>query len=179
MKKLLATLLLFAATTSFAQVRSASLTASGLTCSMCSKAIYKALLNVPTVKDVAVDIEHSKYTITFKENSTVAPDDIKKAVENAGFSVASMQLTAAFSNTDVYNDAHVVIDGSTYHFLNVEKQQLQGDHTITIVDKNYLPAAKRKEYSKYTTMKCFETGMMEPCCAKNGGASKRIYHVTM
>lgn len=161
------------------QVRSAALTASGLTCSMCSKAIYKSLQKVPFVKSVDADVEKSSFIVQFKEGEKVNPDDIKKAVENAGFSVASMQLTATFSNVQVDNDTHVDIGGNTYHFLNVPKQTLQGDKTLTVVDKNYLSAAAHKKYGKYTKMKCFETGMMESCCPNNSHIAKRIYHVTL
>jgi copper chaperone CopZ len=164
-------------TTAMAQIKSATLTASGLTCSMCSKSIYKALLKVPTIKDVQVDIQKSSYDIQFKEGSKVVIDDIKKAVEDAGFSVASMQVKASFNNTEVYNDAHVVWGGNNFHFLGVHKQTLNGEKMLTIVDKNYLPAKDFKKYSKQTKMKCVETGMMGECCTKSG-QSGRIYHVT-
>ena len=68
MKKLLLAILLIASAPLMAQIKSASLTASGLTCSMCSKAIYKALLKVPEIKGVSVDVEKSVYKVTFKEN---------------------------------------------------------------------------------------------------------------
>ena len=80
MKKFLFIILLAFSIPAIAQIKSASLTASGLTCSMCSKAIYKSLLQVPTVKVVRVDIKNSKYNIEFKEGTNVVLDDIKKAV---------------------------------------------------------------------------------------------------
>ncbi|MCW3123354.1 MAG: heavy-metal-associated protein [Flavipsychrobacter sp.] len=179
MKKLIILILLVWSMPAFAQLHSATLTASGLTCSMCSKSIYKALEKVPFIKSVDADVEKSAFTVLFKEGEHVVPDDIKKAVENAGFYVASMSMTAKFSSEEVYNDAHVNIDGNTYHFLNVTKQTLQGDQTFTIVDKNYLSSAAHKKYGKYTKMQCFQTGMMESCCPADKGTSKRIYHVTL
>ncbi len=166
-------------TISFAQIKSASLRASGLTCSMCSKAIYKALQKVPTVQDVKVNIETSVYDISFKPNAAVSIDEVKKAVENAGFSVASMQVTAGFPKIDIANDAHFSIGGVNMHFLNVQPQTIQGDKTVTIVDKNYLSAAENKKYGQYTKMICFETGKMELCCAKGTQPAGRIYHVTL
>lgn len=162
-----------------AQIKSASLTASGLTCSMCSKAIFKALEKVPFIKSVDADVEKSSYTITFKEGEQVILDDVKKAVTDAGFSVASMQVTASFENTEVYNDAHVKLGGSTLHFLNVPKQVLNGEKTFTILDKNYLSISARKKYRKYTKMECFETGMMSSCCPGGKSAANRVYHVTI
>ena len=80
MKKLLFMAILAYSLPTTAQIKSASLTASGLTCSMCSRAIYKSLLQVSTIKNVQVDIKNSKYNIQFKENVNVILDDIKKAV---------------------------------------------------------------------------------------------------
>jgi copper chaperone CopZ len=179
MKKIMFFLLFSFALPAFAQMRSATITAGGLTCSMCSKAIYKALQKVPFIKEVQPDVDGSKYVILFKENIPVVIDDMKKAVEHAGFTVTAMQVTASFNNTEVYNDAHVSIDGTTLHFLHVDKQNLQGDKTFTIVDKNYLPVSKHKSYAQYTKMECFETGMMAACCPGKSTPSGRIYHVTL
>ncbi len=180
MKKLfLAVLGLLFTVSSFAQIKGATLSASGLTCSMCSKAIYKALGKVSFVKAVDADIEGSKYHITFREGATVVLDDLKKAVENAGFSVASLQVTANFPPTPVANDAHISYGGSTYHFLNVGSQIISGDKTFTVVDRKFLPDADYRRYVKLTAMKCIETGRAAACCSKGGGsAGTRVYHIT-
>lgn len=177
MKHIIIAILLFAGINASAQIKSATLTASGLTCSMCSKAIYKSLLKIPYVKNVDANVEKSSFDITFKEGSNVSPDDIKKAVVDAGFSVASLQLVASFSNQEVINDSHITIDGNTYHFVHVPKQVLTGDKSLIIIDKNFLSAKGHKKYSQYTSLKCFETGLKENCCPKN--ASNRVYHVTI
>lgn len=179
MKKIILIGLLVWSLPVFSQIKSATLTASGLTCSMCSKAIFKALEKVPSVGTLTVDIEKSTYAMTFKEGAAVELDDIKKAVEDAGFFVAELNVTAAFQGAAIANDAHVVMGGSTYHFLNVAKQVLNGDKTIKVVDKNYLPAKAHKKYSKYTKMKCYETGRVADCCPKDKVTSDRIYHVTL
>jgi len=179
MKKIMIAILLLCSITAFSQIKSATLTASGLTCSMCSKAIYKALQKVPTIKSIEPDVEKSTFTIQFNDADKIALDDVKKAVENAGFSVASMQVVASFNNVAVHNDVHVNLSGNTFHFVNVTPQTLQGDRTFTIIDKNYLPIAGHKKYGQYTTMKCFETGLMESCCPKDKVTSKRIYHATL
>lgn len=179
MKNLIIAFLLFISMPVSAQIKSADLTASGLTCSMCSKAIYKALSNVPFIGTVTADIEKSSYAITFKPGSKVVLDDVKKAVTDAGFTVAALKVTAAFEKTEVYNDAHIDLGGSTFHFINVPKQTISGDKTFTVVDKNFLPAAGHKKYGKFTTMKCYETGYMGACCPHNVAAKTRIYHVTL
>jgi copper chaperone CopZ len=179
MKKIIFAVMLLWSIPALPQIKSATLTASGLTCSMCSKAIYKALVKVPFIKTVDANVEKSSFTVVFKDSDKVTLDDVKKAVQDAGFSVASMQVTASFNNAEVYNDAHINLGGSTFHFLNVTKQTLQGEKTFTVVDRNYLPNNTYKKYGKYTKMKCFETGVMESCCPKDQTTSKRIYHVTL
>lgn len=179
MRKIMVVALLLLSATAMAQIKSATLTASGLTCSMCSKAIFKSLSKVPFIKTIDADVEKSTYTIAFKEGEKVELDEVKKAVQNAGFAVADLQVTMSFDNAEVYNDAHVTVDGSTFHFLNVNKQTLQGDKTIRVVDKNYVTPAEHKKYKKFTSMACFETGVMGGCCPGGKGTTKRVYHVTI
>jgi copper chaperone CopZ len=75
-----------------AQIESVKIQASGLTCSMCSRAIYKSLLKVPSVAKVEEDIQHSTYTIQFKDHAKIVLDDLRKAVKDAGFSVAKLEV---------------------------------------------------------------------------------------
>ncbi len=73
-----------------AEIKKVTLVASGLTCSMCSKAIFKALSSLDFVADVKVDIEKSTYILTFKPNKKVLIGQIKSAVTDAGFGVQSL-----------------------------------------------------------------------------------------
>jgi len=162
-----------------AQVTKAKLTASGLTCSMCSKAIYEALQKVSTIESVKANIKESSYSIVFKKDAAVNPDEIKKVVEDAGFFVARLELTMNFDNVEIKNDEHVFADGLNLHFLNVQPQTLSGEKVVTLLDKNFESAKEYKKYAQYTTMKCFTTGVMEDCCNNKNVAGKRIYHVTI
>lgn len=164
MKNILLVLALMLSIPSFGQIKSAELTASGLTCSMCSKAIYKSLVKIPVIQDIKVDIKKSSYLITFRDKAEVSLDVIKKAVEDAGFSVASLKVTANFDEVEVGQNAQVNLQGNYYRFINVSKQTLQGVKTFEVVDKNYLPV---KEYRKYE----------KSVVAESGG--KRIYNVTL
>lgn len=163
-----------------AQFKSASLQAAGLTCAMCTKAINKALEKVPFVQDVKADIKSSSFQINFKEGVPVDFDVMKKAVEDAGFSVARLKVMGVFDKVDVQNDTHVQIDGKTFHFLSVNKQTLQGEKAITLVDKDFVSAKEYKKYSAATSMACIKTGKAQNCCTKEGiAADSRIYHVTI
>ena len=180
MKKLLFFFMLFAVLNSSAQIKEITLQASGLTCSMCSKSIYKSLVAVSFVQDVQSDIKNSAFIITLKTNMEADFDVLKNAVVNAGFSVASFKIIANFSEQTVKNDAHILFDHKTLHFLNVKPQTLNGTKTIQLVDKNFVTNKEAKKYTKLTTMKCYETGFMESCCSKKSTASSnRVYHVTV
>lgn len=161
----------FALQAAQAQVSKATLTASGLTCSMCSKAIYTALLKVNTIESIKANIKESSYNIVFKKDAAVSFDEIRNAVEEAGFSVANLKATVAFDNAAVKNDAHITVAGLNLHFLNVPEETLNGEKVLTIIDKDFVPEKEYKKYSQYTTMKCFTTGMDD--------AGQRIYHVTI
>ena len=79
------------------QFTKATLQATGLTCAMCSNAINKALQAKPFIQSVKSDIKNSAFNIVFKENADVDIDEIRKAVEDAGFAVGSLKLTGNFS----------------------------------------------------------------------------------
>jgi copper chaperone CopZ len=76
--------------TRVAEIKKVTLVASGLTCSMCSKAIFKALTKLDFVEEVKVDIEKSMYILAFKSGKKVEIDQIKLAVTDAGFGVQSL-----------------------------------------------------------------------------------------
>src|SRR6478735_315736 len=75
-----------------AQFNKAELQASGLTCSLCSNAINKALKTLPFVESVQTDLNKNLFTITFKNGQRPDIDAISKKVEDAGFSVAKFWL---------------------------------------------------------------------------------------
>ena len=164
MRKFLFVIAMMVSLSSFAQIKSANLIASGLTCSMCSKAIYKSLVKVPTIQDIKVDIKNSSYLITFKDGQNVSLDALRKAVEDAGFSVASLKVTANFDKTEVGPDSRVSLQGGTYRFVRTSKQTLQGMKTFTVVDKNYLPANEHKKYAQDIALQ---------------SANEKVYHVIL
>jgi copper chaperone CopZ len=145
---------------------------------MCSKAVKVALEKVPFVKEVKVNIKSQEYNMIFKDNSDPDFDALKKAVEDAGFSVASLKVTGNFSNVDVQKDKHAIVDGKNFHFLNGNNQVLNGVQTLTIVDKDFVSAKDFKKYSASTKMECIKTGKAGSCCVKDGiHTEERVYHV--
>ena len=163
-----------------AQFTKATLQATGLTCAMCSNAINKALQKVSFVESVKSDIKNSAFDIVFKQSKEVNIDALKIAVEDAGFSVGGLKMTGNFSNVKVAVDQHVKIGTADFHFIDVASQTLNGENTITVVDKNFIPAKQFKKISSSTKMACVQTGKAAGCCTKDGvPPDARVYHVTI
>lgn len=180
MKKILTIIaLFFLAFGASAQVQEARLQASGLTCSMCSKAVLNALQKITFVQKVDVDIDKQEYNLTFKEGAAVDPDALSGAVEDAGFSVAKLDLVAKVEPQKLDKDKHVTIGGKTYHFLNARGQELPATATFKVVDKSFVSEKEFKKVSGLSTMACVKTGKMETCCTKTSGAAARVYHVML
>ncbi len=180
MKKLLLIGVLFLSILhSDAQFSKASLVAAGLTCSMCSKSIYKALTKLSFVESVKADIKESSYSIIFKDNVSVKLDDVQKAVINAGFSVAKLQVFTDFKNVSVKNDSHLKLGEENLHFITATPQTLNGEVKLTVIDKGFVTDKEYKKFAASTQMKCYTTGYMETCCNKNSTTAQRIYHVSL
>ncbi len=179
-KVVLIMLLLFSGLQGFTQFSKATLQATGLTCAMCSNAINKALLQVPFVESVRSDIKHSSFSIVFRKDAVINIDALKNAVEDAGFSVGSLKLTGNLEQVKVANDQHVQIGTLHFHFLAISEQSLNGETTITVVDKDFVSPKLFKKYCAATKMTCIQTGKAGNCCSSEGIApDTRIYHVTI
>ena len=178
MKKIfLASIILVASLTINAQVTKVSLQASGLTCSMCSKAVLTALQNVSFVEKVQVDIKNQQYNVTFKPSANPDLDALADAVKDAGFGVASFTVTANVDAVTLKKDDHVRIGNQYFHFLNAASQQLSGETSFTIVDRQYTTSKNFKKYSGMSRMECVQTGKAASCCARDEVKEQtRIYH---
>jgi len=181
MKKLLLILIIaLSAAPSQAQFTKATLQATGLTCAMCSNAINKALQKVPFVESIKSDIKNSAFTMVFKADTQVDIDALKDAVEDAGFSIGSLRLKGSLDETKIEKEQHIKIGNENFHFLNANNQVLNGEQTITVVDKNFVTEKQFKKHSSATKMSCMQTGKAASCCVKDGiSAGERVYHVTI
>ncbi|GAA4326748.1 heavy-metal-associated domain-containing protein [Flaviaesturariibacter amylovorans] len=160
-----------------AQFSRASLQASGLTCSMCSKAVKEALEQVPFVEKVQVDIKNQKYNLSFRPDSTVDFDALVHAVDDAGFSVAALQVTAELPyGAAPAKDEHLKIGTQYFHFLNAPGTAPAGPVTFSIVDKGFVPAKEHKKWSAASKAACVKTGRAAACCLRSG-ADARVFHV--
>jgi copper chaperone CopZ len=162
-----------------AQYKKASLQATGLTCAMCSRATLEALQTLPFIDKIDTDLNATTFLLTFKKDVPVNIDAIKGKVEDAGFSVGKLVMTASFHDVKVQNDTHVAFGGSTLHFMDIKNQVLNGDKDITVIDKNFVSSKQFKKFTTETTMPCYKTGVMADCCKPGAAVSQRVYHVTI
>ena len=65
--------------------------ASGLTCSMCSRAVHKSLESDKDIIKIETNLETQEWNIEYKQG-TYTYDKLKKSVEGAGFSVERVWL---------------------------------------------------------------------------------------
>jgi copper chaperone CopZ len=146
MKKIFLLMAIVFSVASNAQVTKVSLQASGLTCSMCSNAINKALNTLDFVLGVEADIKTYTFEISFKPNSNVDFDMIKKKVENAGFTVSGFVATIHFNNVQLVNSQPVTIEDKTFHFTSMKDQSLNGTIKVKVLDKGFVSP---KEYKRH------------------------------
>lgn len=169
MKKLIIFFLLCISVGGYAQVKKVNLRASGLTCAMCSKAVFKSLSDVPFVDKIQVDIQQSTYEVYFKEGTQVNFDALSKAVIDAGFSVDELKVTSNFNGFKVQKDAKLELGNQTLQFINANDQTLTGEKTFTLIDKGFVSAQQFKKY-KLTAGKAYGTGFAD---------GKRVYHAIL
>lgn len=180
MKNIFFAVVLLYTTITDAQVKKVSIQASGLTCSMCSRAIYKALQSVDFVQTVDANIKNSTFEMTFKPDADVDFDKLKNKVEDAGFFVVGFWATIHFVNLKIKQDTAVETTGKNLMFLHIANQELDGDKTVKFLDKGYVSSKEYKKNSAFTTRECYKTGIADAADIQNGiSKGSRIYHVTI
>jgi copper chaperone CopZ len=129
-----------------AQIVKADIIATGLTCSMCSKSIYKQLTSLPEVASVDTDLNTNTFTVTLKPNTNVSPNIFRDNVEKAGFFIGSLVITSDSKTLENY--------------INVENKQIPDTQQVQvqILDKGFVTdkefkklAKKHKEITSYST----------------------------
>jgi len=128
-----------------AQVIKVSLQASGLTCSMCSNAINKALKSLDFVDKVDPDIKNYTFEISFKEAGQIDFNKIRRKVEDAGFSVSGFVATICFDNVYINANQPIKIGNNTLLFAEVRDLSLNGVKQVRVLDQGFVAS---KEYKR-------------------------------
>lgn len=136
-KVLLTIILLQSATISNAQISKIELRATGLTCSMCSNAIFKQLESISDVDSVETDLNTNTFTVFLKKHNKLIPTNFKEKVEKAGFFIGVFIVTAAPEILD--QNMYILIDG---------KPKNQAEIKFQVLDKGYVTEKEFKKLSK-------------------------------
>ncbi|GIZ10352.1 heavy-metal-associated domain-containing protein [Flavobacterium sp. UMI-01] len=145
MKNLVMLLLMTICNTAFAQINKAEIVATGLTCSMCSNAIYKQLLRNPEIENVETNLNTNTFTVYPKKGNQLTPNDLKENVEKSGFFIGSL-IVYLPANTLKIKDMKTMVQGnSLYVFLDEVAQINDTQLKVKLYDKGFVTS---KEYKK-------------------------------
>lgn len=122
-----------------AQIKSAEVLASGLTCSMCSKAIFKSLSKLDFVDTVKVNIETSVYQLKFKNDVPVKIEGIRDAVYDAGFAIAKLSITGNWKATSATKDLSFEDFGYQFKWQVKANKSLSNTQKVAILNKDIQP----------------------------------------
>lgn len=147
MRIILLCVLIFQITGSNAQIHSARMQAAGLTCALCSNAIYQALLNLSFVQEVTPDLQHSSFLIQFKDSVALDPEAIRSKVDAAGFSVAELSFITNQKTLNLRIRDTLNVQGLTFYFLNEIPLADNDSVFIKLVSKGYLTEKGYKQYA--------------------------------
>ncbi len=151
MKKIFLFIAITVSISARAQVNTVSLQASGLTCSMCSNAINKALKTLSFVQMVDADIKTYTFVISFKPNSAVDFDLLRKSVEKAGFTVCSFVANIHFENIQVKNNQTIIFEDKKFLVVNSSDHVLNGIKQVKILDRGFVSPKKFKKNPSFVS----------------------------
>lgn len=134
---LTASIILMFSLNSNAQILKIEIRATGLTCSMCSNAIYKQLETIPEAVNLETDLNTNTFTVTLKDGNNLSPRIFKEKVEKAGFFVGTFIITAK-PQTIMHN---------SYILLN-DKPNNVSEIKFQVLDKGYVTEKEYKKISK-------------------------------
>jgi copper chaperone CopZ len=174
MKKIVVLLvMLVASVTSRAQFVSATVGVDGLTCSMCARGVEESLKQLEFIDSIHIDLNKLVATVFFKKGVSVEMSKLHEMIEDAGFSVRSLNAVFSFQDEAVSKDSHFTYGGNTYHFIGGKEQTLNGNVQLRFVDKPYVNKREFKELLKKTNFECYQKGKASSCCKVEGN----LYHV--
>ncbi|MFN5334465.1 MAG: heavy-metal-associated domain-containing protein [Bacteroidota bacterium] len=151
---------------------SAELQAAGLTCSMCSNAIQKALKSIPFVEEVEPDLKNSSFLIQFKDHPNVMIQAVRNAVEDAGFSIASLKMKIKNEAGSLSKVQPVLIGRQFICIADIELESWKDQSMIEvlIIDRHFLTEKKWKQYQKLIT---------QSQCVQPAPANGFMYHAVV
>lgn len=129
----------------FGQLQSATLQATGLTCSMCSKATFKKLQAIEGVQKITPDLDNTSFILQFSPNNSTPIASIQKQVQAAGFSVGKLVLHYKIPSTTIANNTIIPFKGGQFVFVETAPTKKDGIIQLQVVNKGFVAD---KEFKK-------------------------------
>lgn len=149
-----------------AQINKAEIVATGLTCSMCSNAIYKQLQKIPSTEKVETNLNTNTFTVYLKKGNQTKPLELKENIEKAGFFVGSMIVYLPSESLKSKSETTLGQTKTSFVFLEGNAKIDKGQTKVKIIDKGYLTA---KEFKKQSKVYAKKTNL--------SNSSADVYHV--
>lgn len=130
-------LLVFHVLSSQAQILSAKVGINGLTCSQCSKSVYMSFKKLDFVKKIDMDLEETVAQLDFYTDKPIQLEAIKKAIDNAGFSLRNIALTIQYQDTSVQTMSAPIICINDYCFYLDKKCEKEGLLTFELIGEEW------------------------------------------
>jgi copper chaperone CopZ len=143
--------LLWGSSNAFGQLQSATLQATGLTCSMCSKATFKKLQAIEGVQKITPDLDNTSFVLQFSPNNTTPIASIQKQVEAAGFSVGKLVLNYKIPATTIANNTAVAFKGGQLIFIETAATKKEGVVQLQVVNKGFITDKEFKKLQALAT----------------------------
>ncbi|WP_145858062.1 heavy-metal-associated domain-containing protein [Pedobacter suwonensis] len=167
-------MLFFAVNVSAQKISSADLQVTGLTCSMCSNATQKSLETLNFISSIKPDLNKNIFVLTFKQDTKVNLDLVRKKVQDAGFSVGGLTASFNFNDVKIDDKGQAIIDGNVYRFVNAKSKTLNGTIKASIVDKDFISGSAFKKQATNANSDAYASGT-----GVVNGKKTRIYHLIL
>jgi Cu+-exporting ATPase len=79
------------------------LSVGGMTCTMCSSAVHKALIGMPGVISVDVSLSTNMVRIAYEENDEYNPESFREMVEDIGYDVNEMVVVSVVESPSLFS----------------------------------------------------------------------------
>ena len=129
-----------------AQFTAAQVNVDGLTCSACSYATQKSLLELDFIDSVRMDLNTNLAVITFKASKKVNIDLVSQKVVDAGFSVGQLTATYTFSNLPAGSGTCFDYMGDKYSFAETKDTTLNGSVSLLFIGKKFMNKTELKKW---------------------------------
>jgi copper chaperone CopZ len=153
MKKLIILIAILIGNFAYSQVKTIEIFATGLTCSMCSKATYNKLKTLPNIDSIATNLETTSFILYLKANTNTSLELVKNKIEAAGFAVGSILVTMDIATQKLGINSKLVVGGDTFYFTEKNITNANGIIKFKVFKKGFLTEKEFKKskllYKKY------------------------------